>query len=105
MSVWLTIIVAGIATYLTRASFLLLGDRVTLPATVQRALRYVAPAAFAGIAIPAALGSDGIGGSVPPDARILAVTLGILVAWRTRSVVACMAVGMVTLWFLQSVGL
>ena len=105
MSVWLTIIVAGIATYLTRASFLLLGDRVTLPATVQRALRYVAPAAFAGIAIPAALGSDGIGGSVPPDARILAVTLGILVAWRTKSVVACMGVGMVTLWFLQSVGL
>ncbi len=105
MSVWLTIIVAGIATYLTRASFLLLGDRVTLPATVQRALRYVAPAAFAGIAIPAALGSDGIGGSIPPDARILAVALGILVAWRTKSVVACMAVGMVTLWFLQSVGL
>ena len=105
MNVWLTIIAAGIATYLTRASFLLLGDRVTLPEPVQRALRYVAPAAFAGIAIPAALGADGVGGSIPPDARILAAALGILVAWRTRSVIACMAVGMVTLWLLQAAGL
>ena len=105
MNVWLTIVLAGIATYLTRASFLLLGDRVTLPDAVQRALRYVAPAAFAGIAIPAALGDDGVGGSLPPDARILAVTLGILVAWRTRNVIACMGVGMVTLWLLQAAGL
>ena len=105
MSVWPTIFAAGVATYFTRASFLLLGDRVALPESVRRALRYVAPAAFAGIAIPAALGDDGVGGSVPPDARVIAITVGILVAWRTRSVIACMGVGMTTLWVLEALGL
>ena len=47
MRVWLIVIVGGLVTYATRASFILAGERLTLPARVQRALRYVAPASFA----------------------------------------------------------
>ena len=105
MSAWIVIILAGVATFLTRASFLLLGDRFTLPPGIQRALRYVAPAAFAGITIPAIVGDDGVGGSIPPDARLIAATIGLLVVWKTRSLTACVAIGMASLWLLEAMGL
>ncbi|HBH76018.1 MAG TPA: branched-chain amino acid transporter, partial [Acidimicrobiaceae bacterium] len=45
MSLFLTILAAGVITYVTRASLIIAGDRVTLPDQVERALKYVAPAA------------------------------------------------------------
>ena len=44
MSLFLTILAAGVITYVTRASLIVAGDRVTLPDQVERALKYVAPA-------------------------------------------------------------
>ena len=72
MSLFLTILAAGVITYVTRASLIIAGDRVTLPDQVERALKYVAPAALA-IGAPALLGGDqfaALGDDLP---RIIAV--------------------------------
>ncbi|QRM20219.1 AzlD domain-containing protein [Dechloromonas sp. TW-R-39-2] len=51
-SLWLVFILIGLATTLPRASFIVLGNRVTLPGVVQRALRYAPAAALAAIVVP-----------------------------------------------------
>lgn len=51
-SLWLIFILIGLATTLPRASFIVLGSRVTLPAILQRALRYAPAAALAAIVVP-----------------------------------------------------
>lgn len=105
MTVWLAFLFGGIGTYLMRASFIaFLGER-PLPAAVERSLRYVAPAAFAAIALPATLGEKGLSRFAAPDARLIALAIAGLIVWKTRSVPATLTIGMISLWLLQSAGL
>lgn len=100
MSLFLTIVAAGVITYVTRASFIVAGDRVTLPGPVERALKYVAPAAFAAIAAPAMLGGDQFaefGDDIP---RIIAVLLAGVVIAKTRSIPLSLVTGMSALWLI-----
>ena len=48
-ALWLAFLLIGLATTLPRASFIVLGNRVSLPPVVQRALRYAPAAALAAI--------------------------------------------------------
>ncbi|MEM9204270.1 MAG: AzlD domain-containing protein [Actinomycetota bacterium] len=98
MSLWLTIIAAGVITYATRASFIAAGDRVSLPPKVERALKYVGPAAFAAIAAPATFGGDQFAEFRDDIPRLIAVGVAGAFIWRTRNVPASLAVGMGTLW-------
>ncbi len=100
MTLWLTIIGGGIITYLTRASFILAGDQVRLPAAVERGLRYVAPAAFAAIAVPAVFGGDGLDGFGDDVPRITAAIVAGAVIVRSRNVPASLVLGLSTLWLL-----
>ncbi|MBU6491190.1 MAG: AzlD domain-containing protein [Burkholderiales bacterium] len=50
--IWLAIVAMMVVTILLRAGFLLAGERVVLPARVQRALRYAPAAALAAIVVP-----------------------------------------------------
>lgn len=97
---WLAVVIAGVLTYVSRASFIALGDRVTLPPAVESALRFAAPAAFAAISIPIVLGGDGIadlGADVP---RIVAASVACAVVWKTRNLALSLLTGMGTLWTL-----
>ena len=49
---WLIFVLIGLATTLPRASFIVLGERASLPDVVQRALRYAPAAALAAIVVP-----------------------------------------------------
>lgn len=51
-TIWGVFVLIGLATTLPRASFIVLGSRVTLPSVVQRALRYAPAAALAAIVVP-----------------------------------------------------
>ena len=51
-SLWLTFLLIGLATLLPRASFIVLGQRASLPDTVQKALRYAPAAALAAVVVP-----------------------------------------------------
>ena len=100
MSLFLTILAAGVITYVTRASLIVAGDRVTPPDQVERALKYVALAAFAAIGAPVLLGGDqfaALGDDLP---RIIAVVLAGVVITKTRSVLLSLFAGMSTLWLI-----
>ncbi|WP_374262731.1 AzlD domain-containing protein [Zoogloea sp.] len=50
---WLTFVLIGaLATTLPRASFIVLGERASLPETLLKALRYAPAAALAAIVVP-----------------------------------------------------
>ena len=100
MRFWLIITAAGIVTYLTRASFIVLGNRVTLPAMAERSLSYVAPAAFAAISVPLILGGDGFANFADDVPRIIAAVAAGAVVAKTRNIPISLAVGMSTLWLL-----
>lgn len=100
MSLLLTIVAAGLITFATRASFIAAGDRITLPTSVERALKYVAPAAFAAIAAPALLGGDQFAEFSDDLPRIVAVLLAGVVILKTRSVPWSLLTGMGTLWLI-----
>lgn len=105
MNTWLIFLGCGFVTYFSRGSFLLFGDRMTLPDAVQRSLTYVAPATFAAIVVPAVLGADGLGSLAPPTPEVVAIVLAGAAIYKTRNMAVALVVGMVSLWLLQWVGL
>ena len=81
-SLWLVFVLIALATTLPRAGFIVLGSRVSLPGTLQRALRYAPAAALAAIIAPDILV---VGGAIDPlnpklAAAIAAVAAALL--WR-----------------------
>lgn len=99
MSMWVVVVAAGIATFAMRFSFIALFGRVGVPAQLERALRYVAPAVLAAITLPAILAP---GGTLDPwNAFVPAAIVGGLAAWWTKSIGAAIAVGLPALWLLQ----
>lgn len=100
---WLpALVVAGLVTFAIRLSFVALLGKVELPVLVIRALRFVPPAVLSAIILPEMLVRDGALDLRPGNVRLVAGVVAAVVAWRTRSVVLTIAVGMVVLWVMQA---
>lgn len=96
------LLIAGMAlvTFAVRYPVLALVGKIPLPDRVFQALRYVPPAVLAAIIVPAVLlpeGRETIFIS-PMNARLVAALAAGLVAWRTKSLLVTILVGMATLW-------
>ncbi len=103
MTVWLTLLAMGLVTYATRLSLIgVLGD-LQVPPFVTRALRYVPPAVLSAIILPELVRPNDTIDLSLTNARLLAGLLAALIAWRTKNVLATIAVGMLALWVLQLV--
>jgi branched-subunit amino acid transport protein len=91
--VWVAIVLSGIGTFAMRASFLAAAHRLAVvPPGVQRLLRQIPPAALASIVVPALLRPHGHVDVT--QARLWAGLLAAAVAWRTRSTILTLIVGM-----------
>lgn len=97
---WLLTVGVGLATYATRASCIVLADKLVIPAPVQRGLRLV-PAAMLSALVCSQLFRVDSGLVVTSAPRLVAALVASLVAWRTRNVLWAISVGMVTLWACQ----
>jgi len=93
---WWTIVLASLGTFVLRASFLAVADRlVDLPPLTQRILRQIPPAVLAALVVPALLRPEGTLDLWQP--RLLAGVVAALVSWRTRNVGLTLVVGMAVL--------
>ena len=103
-TVWLAIVVIGVATFALRFSFIYLFGRVDeVPPRLRRALRYVPPAVLAALVAPALVTIDpdvGLAASLA-DERLVAGLIAGGVAWRTENLFLTIAVGMGVLWLLR----
>jgi branched-subunit amino acid transport protein len=100
-TVALTIVGMGLITYSIRVSFFLLPERITLPARLLQALRYVPAAVLSAIIFPAMFLSEGFLDISLGNERLIAGLTAGFVAWRTRNLVITIVVGMGVLWILQ----
>ena len=82
-SLWLIFILIGLATTLPRASFIVLGARVSLPPVLQRALRYAPAAALSAIVVPDVLVTAGSVQAFNP--KLAAAIAAVLIALRWRN--------------------
>ena len=100
-SIWLIFILICLATTLPRASFIVLGNRFTLPPTLQRALRYAPAAALAAIVMPDVLVVDNA--LVLFNPKLAAAITAAIVALRWRNPWLPFIVGMAVLLGLRAI--
>lgn len=99
---WLLIIVLALGTWSMRSWPIILHGRVPHPAWLERVLKHVPVAALTALVVPGALYlHQGNGAYVLAPARTVAAVCALAVAWRTRNVLATLAVGMGALWAAQ----
>jgi branched-subunit amino acid transport protein len=103
MNIWLVMIIAGLATFATRFSFILLLDRIRVPDWFRRGLRFVPMAVLSAIILPELTSPTGILFLSWRNPQLLAGMVAILVAWRTKNVLLTIGVGMATLLIFQAV--
>ncbi len=101
MNIWLTMLIAGLVTFTIRLSFIWIIGHHLIPPLLRRALRLVPPAVLTAIIFPAVFMSAGQMDLSFGNARLLAAVLATLVAWRTRSAVLTIVVGMLSVWLFQ----
>ena len=101
--IWLTIIIAGLFTYLTRLSFFVLLDRWQPPELLKRGLRFVPPAVLSAIIFPSLLLPNGSLALSLDNFRLLAGLVAVLVGWRTRNILLTIASGMGALYLIPLV--
>jgi branched-subunit amino acid transport protein len=103
MNIWLVMLIAGALTFLTRLSFIWMFGRMAVPPLVKRALDLVPPAVLSVIIFQELLIRDGKLAVGLENPRLLAGIVAVVVAWRTRSALLTIAVGMAALYILNAI--
>jgi branched-subunit amino acid transport protein len=98
MTMWVVVILAGIATFSMRFFFIALFKRIEVPPSLERGLRYVAPAVLAALVLPAIVSPGQVWDPVNPF--VPAAIIGGAAAWRTNSIGAAIAVGLPVMWII-----
>ena len=101
MNIWLVILIAGLVTFATRLSFILLLDRIQVPDWFRRSLRFVPVAVLSAIIVPGLASPNGSLFLSWRNPQLLAGAMAILVAWRTKNVVLTIIAGLVALLIFQ----
>ena len=104
MNLWLVIIGMGVITYAIRLSMIVMSGQIQLGDHLQRALRFVPPAVLSAIILPEMVQPGGTLDVSLGNERLLAGLIAIVVAWYTQNMIWTVAVGMIALWILQTIG-
>lgn len=94
LEIWLTIVGMAAVTVITRSAFQMLGDRLSLPARVEHALRYAPACALAALVAPELLLHDGQVFLSPENHRLVAGAVAAAAMLATRNIFFTMASGM-----------
>ena len=103
MNDWIVILGMGVITHVLRLSMILTSGRLTIPESLQRALRFAPAAVLSAIILPEMLQPAGALDISLGNERLLAGLVAIVVAWRTQNMILTVAVGMIVLWILQAI--
>jgi len=94
LEIWLVIAGMTVVTIVTRSLFLIVGDRITLPTRVQRALRFTPAAALIAIVLPDLLWNQGHFDVSWTNPRLMAGIAATVFYVVTRRMLAMIFVGM-----------
>ena len=97
---WLSVIIAGILTYLTRTTMVTLINRNILSDKIKQVLSYVPAAVFPAIIFPAVFLND-YGNLVElSDPKIYGATIAIIIGYLSKSIIATIFSGLISYWIL-----
>jgi branched-subunit amino acid transport protein len=98
VNVYMLLVTAGLvlATFMTRTALLLVGQRLKLSPHVEAALRYAPVCALAVLIVPEVLVRSGTVDLSLTNPRLVAAGVAAVVFLKTRSMVACIVVGTLT---------
>ena len=97
---WLSIIIAGIITYLTRMTMVALIDRDLLGERIKAVLAYVPSAVFPAIIFPGIFINDYGTFIEINDPKIFGAIIAILVGYFSRNVIATILSGLSSYWII-----
>ena len=97
---WLSIITAGILTYLTRMTMIALVSRDMLGDRIKAVLAYVPSAVFPAIIFPAIFINDYGNFIEMNDPKIFAAIVAIVVGYFSRNVIATILSGLISYWII-----
>ena len=97
---WLSIIVAGILTYLTRMTMVALVSRDMLGDKIKAVLAYVPSAVFPAIIFPGLFINDYGKFIEMDDPKIFAAITAVIVGYFSKNIIATILAGLVSYWFL-----
>ncbi len=96
----LSVIIAGILTYITRMAMVTLVDRRVLSAKLKQVLGYVPAAVFPAIIFPAIFFND-YGNLIEiNDPKIYGAIVAIVVGYLSRNIIATIFSGLASYWFI-----
>tara|TARA_B100001057_G_scaffold389805_1_gene397636 strand:- start:294 stop:608 length:315 start_codon:yes stop_codon:yes gene_type:complete len=97
---WLSIIIAGILTYLTRMTMIALINRDLLGDRIKAVLEYVPSAVFPAIIFPSVFLNDYGNFVEMNDPKIFAAIIAIIIGYFSKNVIATILTGLVSYWLL-----
>ncbi len=98
---WILIAALALGTWLMRSLPIMLHGHVPHPAWLARFLKHVPVAALTALVVPGSLYVHAGSNYTVAPSRIVAAGLALLVAVRTKNVLATLVVGMAALWLGQ----
>ncbi len=101
-SFWVVILALAAGTFLLRSLPLWLHGRTPAPRWLERLLRHVPAAALTALVVPASLYTKTNGAYEVAPARIIAASVALVVAWKTRNMLWTLVAGMAALWVAQA---
>jgi len=100
---WPTVLTLGLGTFIIRFSFILIMDKISLPDVLHRMLRFIPASVLTALIVPAVLLHKNGSTTWAEPERVIAALVAVLVAWKTKNIMATIASGMMVLWGLQAV--
>ena len=97
---WLSIIIAGILTYFTRMTMIVLVNRDMLGDRIKTVLAYVPSAVFPAIIFPAIFINDYGTFIEMNDPKIFAAIVAIIVGYFSKNVIATILSGLISYWII-----
>ena len=97
---WLSIIIAGILTYFTRMTMIVLVDRDMLGEKIKAVLGYVPSAVFPAIIFPAIFINDYGTYIEMNDPKIFGAIVAIIVGYFSKNVIATIFSGLISYWLI-----
>ncbi|MFK3775519.1 AzlD domain-containing protein [Pseudomonas sp. NPDC089406] len=101
---WLVFVLAGLGTFALRLSFIEFYGALRIPPLLRRALAYVPASVLAALVLPAVIFPERHAAFDWSTPQIPAAVVAGLVAWKTRSTLLTLAVGMGVLLALKHWG-
>tara|TARA_Y100000768_G_scaffold278758_1_gene213997 strand:- start:871 stop:1182 length:312 start_codon:yes stop_codon:yes gene_type:complete len=97
---WLSVIIAGMLTYITRMTMITLVDRKVLGSRLKQVLSYVPAAVFPAIIFPAIFYND-YGNLIEfTDPKIYGAIVAIVVGYLSRNIIATIFTGLISYWII-----